>query len=130
MAGAYWLHEFEEAIDCILQSLRRNGVNELRSINLYLQPFGGGEHIEFDDQETGLPFEILKYQGPRRRKYERSSPRLQPEQEAVTVAAALPRFARGGQHGRIEQFIGLLEGKSLTSPSVSSTGTAGSSAEP
>lgn len=110
MAGAYSIWEFEDAVDCILQSLAKNGVNELRSVNIYCQPFAGDQAIEFDDQECGAPFQMLRYNGRRQRAFSVTSPRLQPEREAIPVAAAIPIFDRS-RRGKIEHFIGLLEGQ-------------------
>lgn len=115
MAGAYLLYEFGDAVDCIVQSLEQNGISELRGVSIYCQPFSGDQLVEFEDHECGAPFQILRYNGRRRRKFELISPRLQPEHDGMPVAAAIPSFDRYRQRGRIEQFIGLLEGKSRES---------------
>lgn len=113
MAGGYGLFEFQDAVDCIVQALKHNGVDEIRSVNIYLHPFGGsGEPIHFDDQETGAPFQILTYRGGRSQEFRVTSPRLQPEREARPVAAAMPMFDPPRPGGDIAQFIGLLDGQS------------------
>jgi hypothetical protein len=114
MAGGYCLFEFQDAVDCIVQALKHNGVDELRSVNIYLQPFGSsGEPIHFDDQETGAPFQILTYQGARSREFHVTSPRLQPEREARPVAVAMPMFDPPRPRGDIAQFIGLFDGRGV-----------------
>ena len=114
MAGAYRLHEFQEAVDHILASLKHNGVDQLRGVNIYLQLFGRGEHIEFDNQECGAPFEILRYAGPRRRGFQPISPRLQPEPEARQATVVIPSPPEQPRpEGDIESFIGLLAKRSV-----------------
>ncbi|WBY18035.1 hypothetical protein PF049_14240 (plasmid) [Erythrobacteraceae bacterium WH01K] len=47
MAGAYTTYEFLDAMDCIVQSLKVNGMEEIRGANLYLQPFRYGRLLDF-----------------------------------------------------------------------------------
>jgi predicted nucleic-acid-binding protein len=107
MAGAYWLHDFQEAIDHIVASLKHNGVDQLRGVNLYLQLFGQGERIEFDNQECGTPFEILEYARQRRQEFRPISQRLQPGHETQQAAVSMPTSEQLRPAGDIESFTGL-----------------------
>ena len=78
MAGAYTTYEFLDAMDCIVQSLKVNGMEEIRGANLYLQPYRYGRVIDFEDQETGAPFVLLRFEGRKTLKFKRSSPRIIP----------------------------------------------------
>ena len=78
MAGAYTTYEFLDAMDCIVQSLEANGLQEIRGANLYLQPFRYGRLLEFEDQETGAPFVLMRFEGRDLREYKTRSPRLRP----------------------------------------------------
>lgn len=78
MAGAYTTYEFLDAMDCIVQSLEANGLQEIRGANLYLQPFRYGRLLEFEDQETGAPFTLIKFEGREKRKFKIRSPRIRP----------------------------------------------------
>lgn len=78
MAGAYTTYEFLDAMDCIVQSLEVNGMQEIRGVNLYLQPYRYGRAIDFEDQETGAPFVLVKFEGRETRKFKRTSPRVVP----------------------------------------------------
>lgn len=109
MAGAYTLSELEDAIDRIVQSLKCNGVTRLRAVNLYLTPYRYDTKLEFEDQETGRPFEMMTYAGSRRREFQVISPRLQPNREAPRVAEAVSDLVAPSPRGHIDEFIGLLE---------------------
>lgn len=78
MSGLYRPHEFQDAIDCIVQTLVANGMSEIRSANLYISPFRDDRALEFADQETGAPFELLKFEGREQREFEVRSPRVRP----------------------------------------------------
>ena len=78
MAGAYTTYEFLDAMDCIVQSLKVNGMEEIRGANLYLQPFRYGRLLDFQDQETGAPFVLVEFQGREKRNFKTRSPRFRP----------------------------------------------------
>lgn len=78
MSGQYRPHEFQDAVDCIVQSLVANGINEIRSANLYLNAYRDDCEIQFADQETGAPFKLLKFEGREQREFKTLSPRMQP----------------------------------------------------
>ncbi|MCW2393744.1 MULTISPECIES: hypothetical protein [unclassified Sphingobium] len=81
MSGSYSIYDFQDAMDCIIQTLRLNGVRELRSVNIYLRPHDGDKELSFTDQETGAPFNILKYGGRKEREFRVISPRFGPAHE-------------------------------------------------
>ena len=76
MSGQYRPHEFQDAVDCIVQTLVANGMNEIRSANLYINAYRGDRQLEFADQETGAPFKLLEFQGRDSREFKTQSPRL------------------------------------------------------
>lgn len=78
MSGQYRPHEFQDAVDCIVQALVANGMNEIRSANLYINAFHNDRQLEFADQETGAPFKLLKFEGRDQRQFKTFSPRVQP----------------------------------------------------
>lgn len=81
MSGQYLPHEFQDAIDSIVQSLVVNGMHEIRSANLYINAIRGDRYIDFEDQETGAPFVMLEYKGRTKREFKIRSPRLQPARD-------------------------------------------------
>lgn len=78
MSGQYRPHEFQDAVDCIVQALVANGMNEIRSANLYINAYRGDQELVFSDQETGAPFKLLKFEGRDLREFKTLSPRIQP----------------------------------------------------
>ncbi|WOE74048.1 hypothetical protein [Alterisphingorhabdus coralli] len=78
MSGAYSAHEFLDAVDCIVQTLVANGMDEIRSANIYINPYRHCELLAFHDQDMGKEFQLLDYQGRRKREFVRMSPRVQP----------------------------------------------------
>lgn len=78
MSGQYRPHDFQDAIDAIVQTLVANGITEFRGAYLYLKTFRDGRIVEFEDQETGAPFEILEFRGRETREFKRYSHRVTP----------------------------------------------------
>lgn len=78
MSGSYRSHEFLDAVDCIVQTLVANGVDEFRSPNIYIEPFRNDQLVRFQDQETGAPFKVLEFRGHNNREFKTSSPRIHP----------------------------------------------------
>lgn len=78
MSGSYRSYEFVDAVDCIIQTLVANGVDEIRSANIYIRPYCGDQLLQFEDQETGTPFKLLQFQGSRSRPFKPRSPRVAP----------------------------------------------------
>lgn len=78
MSGQYRPHDFQDAVDCIVQALVANGMNEIRGANLYINAYHGDQELVFSDQETGAPFKLLKFEGRDRRQFRVLSPRIQP----------------------------------------------------
>lgn len=113
MSGSYSIYNFDEAIDCIIQVLQHNGVDELRAVSIYFTPFSASCEIHFDDQVCGAPFQILRYMGSRHRTYKRISSRLVPESEFENSSARRVLYVQPGDEpsGRIDQFIGVLSDK-------------------
>ena len=86
MEGTYSLYEFLEAMDRIAQSLRGNGVTQIRGANLYFHPFYYEHSISYSDME-GNSIETLTHhnryaearcKGDLNYVFEVVSPRLQP----------------------------------------------------
>jgi hypothetical protein len=77
MGGRYNPHEFVDAIERIVQSFTANGVDEFRTITLYLNAYGEERRILLRDEHSGRYVEHFHYDGPRERIYRSITPRLQ-----------------------------------------------------
>ncbi len=66
MAGTYTPEEFVAAIQRIVDTLVANGADCIRGSNIYINPAKGQYHLEFQDQETGAPFELIEFTGVKR----------------------------------------------------------------
>lgn len=78
MAGAYTPEEFVTAIQRIVDMLVANGATCIRGSNLYIQPAQGQYGLEFQDQETGAPFEVLEWKGVKRGVFDVIDPDVEP----------------------------------------------------
>ncbi len=78
MVGNYSIYGLMDALDCVVQTLKCNGVDEVRSISIYLNLYRDKCLLDFKDSDTGAPFEILEYNGRKSRPYRTVSPRVTP----------------------------------------------------
>lgn len=109
MSGSFYLWDFEEAIDLIIQTLEMNQIDEIRSVSLEFQPYDHCTLVDFEDQECGAPFRILRNQGRKTRKFKVVSPRLLPETKSRPVFSGpliMPPPAK--KSATLQNFFGML----------------------
>lgn len=110
MSGTYYLWDFEEAIDLIIQTLEINQIDELRSVSLEFQPYDHCTLVDFGDQECGAPFRIVRNEGRRTRKFKVVSPRFLPEAKSRPVFSG-PIIAPAPlkKSATLQAFFGMLK---------------------
>ncbi len=109
MSGSYYLHEFEEAIDLVIQTLSVNHIDEVRSITLDFQPYSCCSPVVFQDEECGAPFQILRHEKRTIQKFKVASHRLLPETRSRPVfSGSIIAPAPLKRSATLEAFFGML----------------------